>query len=108
MRLEGKIAVVTGAAQGLGLAIAQRYVQEGATVMLSDINERVGQAAASALGMPFMAADVSRKGDVDKLIERTVQDLGRIDIMVSNAGIINDPVDFLDLQEDDYDRVMAI
>ncbi len=108
MRLEGKIAVVTGAAQGLGLAIAQRYVQEGATVMLSDINESAGQAAASALAMPFMAADVSRKGDVDKLIDRTVQDFGRIDIMVSNAGIINDPVDFLDLQEDDYDRVMAV
>ncbi|MBV6273918.1 SDR family oxidoreductase [Alcaligenaceae bacterium CGII-47] len=108
MRLKGKIAIITGAAQGIGLAIAQRYVAEGASVMLSDVNEQALKAVASTLAMPFIVADASIKADIDALIARTIQDFGRIDIMVSNAGVINDPVDFLNLKEEDYDRVMAI
>lgn len=108
MRLKGKIAIITGAAQGIGLAIAQRYVAEGASVMLSDVNEDALRAVAGTLAMPFVVADASVKADIDTLIARTIQDFGRIDIMVSNAGIINDPIDFLSLKEEDYDRVMAV
>ena len=108
MRLKDKIAIVTGAAQGIGYAIAERYVQEGATVMMSDVSAARLAESAATLKMPFEVADASCKADVDRLISRVVADHGRIDIMVSNAGIVNEPVAFLELKEEDYDRVMAI
>lgn len=108
MRLTGKTAVVTGAAQGIGLAIAQRYVAEGAQVMLSDINEALLESEADALGMPWVVADVSRKDHVENLIAKAVEKMGRIDILVSNAGIVNTPVSFLELEEAVFDRVLSI
>ena len=108
MRLAGKISVVTGAASGIGLAIAQRYVAEGAKVMLCDINEEGVKAAAGELKMPYVVADVSLSADVKRLVEQAVDKFGLIDIFVSNAGVINKPVDFLELAEEDFDRVIAI
>jgi glucose 1-dehydrogenase len=108
MRLEKKIALVTGAAQGLGYAISKRYVQEGATVVLSDINADALKEAAGTLGMPYVVADASQKRDVDNLLAKVVVDHGRIDIMVSNAGIIGKATEFLDLAEEDFDRVMSV
>lgn len=108
MRLEKKISLVTGAAQGIGYAIAKRYVEEGATVILSDINVDALKEAAETLGMPYIVADASKKSDVDYLVAKVVADHSRIDIMVSNAGIIGKPTEFLELGEDDFDRVMAI
>jgi glucose 1-dehydrogenase len=108
MRLENKIAVVTGAAQGIGYAIAKRYVAEGATVVLSDINAQVLRDAAGQLGMPYVVADASQKNDVDGLVNKAVADYGRIDIMVANAGTIGQATNFLDLDEDEFDRIMAI
>jgi NAD(P)-dependent dehydrogenase (short-subunit alcohol dehydrogenase family) len=107
MRLKNKVAVVTGAAQGIGYAIAKRYIEEGATVVLSDINAEGLREAGSTLNMPCVAADASRKGDVDNLVSKVVASHGRIDIMVSNAGTIGQSVEFLDLREEDFDRVMA-
>lgn len=108
MRLAGKTAIITGAAQGIGLAIAQRYVAEGAKVMLSDINSSLLAKEADALGMPWVVADVSQKDQVDHLIAQSVQELGQLDIMVSNAGIVNEPGSFLDLEEAVFDHVMAV
>lgn len=108
MRLDGKTAVVTGAAQGIGLAIAQRYVAEGAKVLLSDINEPLLAKEAKALGMPWLVTDVSHKDQVDNLIVHAVRELGTLDIMVSNAGIIGEPTDFLELEEAAFDRVIAV
>jgi glucose 1-dehydrogenase len=108
MKLADKVAIVTGATQGIGLACAQRLVREGARVMLVDIRPD-GQQAATEIGdaARFFAADVSQKADVDAMIGATLQAFGRIDILVNNAGVTH-AADFLDLDEDDFDRVLRI
>ena len=108
MKLADKVAIVTGATQGIGLACAERLVREGARVMLVDIKPE-GEQAAAQLGEParFFAADVSQKADVDAMIAATLQAFGRIDILVNNVGVTH-AADFLDLAEDDFDRVLRI
>ncbi|HEY8268615.1 MAG TPA: SDR family oxidoreductase [Xanthobacteraceae bacterium] len=108
-KLSGKAAIVTGAARGIGLAIAKRFVAEGAKVMLSDINETDGAAAAKALGVNarFTPCDVGDSAAVNKLIGETVKNFGGVDILVNNAGIIH-TADFLDIKEADFDRVMRV
>jgi glucose 1-dehydrogenase len=105
MRLKDKVAVITGAAQGIGLACAERFKAEGAKLMLSDINEKIGRAEAERLGAPFLRCDAGVKSDVDALIARAVESHGRIDIMLCNAGITH-AAEFLDVTEDDFDRVI--
>ena len=105
MRLKDRVAVITGAAQGIGLACAERFKAEGAKLMLSDINDAVGQAAAAHLEAPFIHADAGSKSDVEALIRRAVEIHGRVDIMMSNAGITH-AAEFLELGEDDFDRVI--
>lgn len=108
MKLANKIALITGASQGIGLACAQRLVAEGARVMLADVRPE-GADAAAALGdaARFFCADVSQKSDVDALIEATLAAFGRIDILINNAGVTH-AADFLDLTEEDFDRVLRI
>jgi glucose 1-dehydrogenase len=108
MKLAEKVAIVTGATQGIGLACAERLVREGARVMLVDIRPE-GEQAAAQIGdaARFFAADVSQKVDVDAMIAATLQAFGRIDILVNNAGVTH-AADFLDLHEDDFDRVLRI
>jgi glucose 1-dehydrogenase len=108
MKLADKVAIVTGATQGIGLACAARLVREGARVMLVDIKPD-GDDSARQLGQAarFFAADVSQKVDVDAMIAATLQAFGRIDILVNNAGVTH-AADFLDLTEDDFDRVLRI
>jgi glucose 1-dehydrogenase len=110
--LAGRIAIVTGAAQGIGYACADRLARDGARVVLSDINAVVGEASAaqilSAGGVAsFVKADVATASDVTRLIEATISAHGRIDILVNNAGVI-DSADFLDLTLADFDRVLSI
>jgi glucose 1-dehydrogenase len=108
MRLANKVAIVTGATQGIGLACAQRMVREGARVMLVDIKPEGAQAAlALGEGARFFAADVSQKADVDAMITATLAAFGHIDILINNAGVTH-AADFLDLAEDDFDRVLRI
>lgn len=106
MRLENKTAIVTGGAQGIGRAIAERYVAEGARVMIADIDEGKAGAAAGEIGCAFAAADVSKKEDVDRLVDGAVAELGHIDILVNNAGTIH-AAGFLELDVADFDRVLA-
>jgi glucose 1-dehydrogenase len=108
MKLHQKIAIVTGASQGIGLACAERLVREGARVMLVDIRPEVELAAAS-LGDAARAyrADVGIKVEVDAMIVATLAAFGRIDILINNAGVTH-AAEFLDLHEDDFDRVLRI
>ncbi len=88
MQLANKIAIVTGASSGIGLAIAEKFLSEGAKVVLSDVNE-VGQEIANKYGEQamFIKCDVSKSAEVDALVEQAVKKFGRLDIMVNNAGI---------------------
>jgi NAD(P)-dependent dehydrogenase (short-subunit alcohol dehydrogenase family) len=107
MRLNDKVAVVTGAAQGIGLACAERFLAEGAKVVLSDINADKLLASGRRLGAEIVVADASLKADVDLLIRRTIEIHGRIDILVSNAGITI-PAEFLDVTEEEFDKVLRV
>src|SRR5882757_3664591 len=107
--LEGKTAIVTGGARGIGFAITKRYVAEGARVVIADIDETTGKAAAAALGAAarFVRTDVGAAGDARNVIAEALGFAGDIDILVNNAGIIH-TADFLDIAEADFDRVMRI
>jgi glucose 1-dehydrogenase len=112
MRLKDKVAVITGAAQGIGLACGAEFAREGAKVMLSDINRERGEAAAKALrdqghDVRFTPCDVGDKAQVDALIAATVAAFGRLDCAVPNAGVVH-VCDFLDLTEADFDRVLRV
>jgi glucose 1-dehydrogenase len=109
MRLAGKVALVTGAAQGIGLACVERFAREGAKVLATDVNEERGRAAALKLGasVAFVRCDVSRKADVQAAVAAAVEKFGRLDILVANAGIVH-AAEFLDLEEADFDRVIAV
>lgn len=106
-RFSGRTAVVTGAARGIGCAVAERLASEGARVLLSDIEASVADAAAR-LGQPHVVADVSQADAVAVLFEAADRELGALDILVNNAGVIGRATKLVDLAEADFDRVMAI
>jgi len=112
MDLGDKVAIVTGAAQGIGYAIASRYAREGARVMLADIDEATGAEAASVIreaggDAQFVACDVADRLDVHNLVAATLEAHERIDVLVNNAAVTH-AADFLDLTEDDFKRVMSV
>ncbi|TNE33736.1 MAG: SDR family oxidoreductase [Alphaproteobacteria bacterium] len=109
MRLEGKVAIVTGAAQGIGFAIASRYVEEGARVCLADVNAEAVGAAAAKLGSNAFAkiCDVSKKAACDQLVAEIVKAEGHLDILVNNAGILRTG-DVLEISEEDFDTVLGV
>lgn len=107
MRLKDKVAVITGAAQGIGRAIAERFIKEGATVFLSDINAQKLEQTASELNCRFKAADASVKSEIVDLVAAVIDAHGQLDVAVNNAGIIH-AAELLDLREEDFDRVMAV
>lgn len=86
-RLEGRVAVITGAASGLGLATAKRFASEGAHVVVVDMNEVAGNAAAAEVGGIFVKADVTNPEQVDQMYKVAFDTYGRIDIAFNNAGI---------------------
>jgi NAD(P)-dependent dehydrogenase (short-subunit alcohol dehydrogenase family) len=112
MRLQSKVALITGAGQGIGAACAQRFAAEGARLMLVDQDGGKAAAVASMLAASgheatSMRADVSVKADVDAAVTATIARFERVDILVNNAGITH-AADFLDLDEKDFDRVLAV
>ena len=106
-RLEGKVALVTGAARGIGHACAEAMAREGAKVVLCDVDEKAGRESAARVGGTFVACDVSRKPAVVAAVDAAVRAYGRLDIAVANAGIVH-AAEFLDLEEADFDRVLAV
>jgi len=107
-KLSDRVAIVTGAARGIGLAIAKRFADDGASVVMADVAEATLRAAVATVpGAAAVVADVSRKADVIRVVEAAAARTGRIDILVNNAGITH-ACDFLDLDEADFDRVLAV
>jgi NAD(P)-dependent dehydrogenase (short-subunit alcohol dehydrogenase family) len=111
MKLADKVAVITGAARGIGRACAERFLVEGAKVAIADVDAARLHDTAAAIGTPdkvlAVVTDVARKEQVVALIDAAVRRFGRIDIMINNAGIA--PVqEFLDIGEADFDRVIAV
>ncbi|HZA67546.1 MAG TPA: SDR family NAD(P)-dependent oxidoreductase, partial [Geminicoccaceae bacterium] len=110
-RVEGKVAIVSGGARGIGAAIALRLIEEGARVVIADILEAEGRATAERLSQQgeaaFVATDVSRKESVDALVEATRLRFGRLDILVQNAGIY--PYTTLaDIGVEEWDAVLGV
>ena len=110
MRLKGKAALVTGAGQGFGYGIAEAFVREGARVACLDVKGEVAEAAAKRLGPSAMAlkGDVSNRADVERAARAAIDALGRIDIVVNNAGTTHRNKPLMEVEEAEFDRIFAV
>ena len=110
MKLKDKVALVTGGAQGIGLACAKQFLAEGARVAIVDLNAEQGARALAELGAEhtlFIAGDVADSSLAAEVVRQTLTRFGRIDILLNNAGITH-AAEFLELDVADFDRVLAI
>ncbi|MGQ0512524.1 MAG: SDR family oxidoreductase [Betaproteobacteria bacterium] len=108
MRLKDKVAIVTGAGSGFGAGIAKRFVEEGAKVVVNDINAANGAKVAQELGAEFVQADVTSGADWAKLVAAAVAKYGRLDSVVNNAGWTHRRKSYLEVTEAEFDKVYAI
>jgi NAD(P)-dependent dehydrogenase (short-subunit alcohol dehydrogenase family) len=109
-QLDGRVAVITGGASGMGLATAERFVAEGARVVIADFNAEAGEAAAASLGNAarFTRCDVAVEDDVAAAVELAVDVFGRLDVMFNNAGIGGAFGPITELGVDDWDATFAV
>jgi 3alpha(or 20beta)-hydroxysteroid dehydrogenase len=109
-RLAGKIAIITGASQGMGMAHARAFVAHGAKVILGDINDKAGSALASELGSNaiFVKQDVASRADWQKLLREGEKRFGTVNVLVNNAGILGKLAETTDLPEEEFLRVCAV
>ena len=107
MRLQDRTAIITGGARGIGRAIAERFLAEGAKLLLADVDAATLAQTAEELGCLSCPTDVAQKDQLDRMVATGIEAFGRIDILVNNAGITH-AADFLDLTVEDFDRVIAI
>ena len=109
-RLDGKVAIITGAAQGMGEAHARRFLAEGAKVVITDINDEQGEKIAAELGENalFIKADVTALEDWRRVVAEAEATFGPVTVLVNNAGIIGPLAETADLDLEDYHRVCAV
>jgi NAD(P)-dependent dehydrogenase (short-subunit alcohol dehydrogenase family) len=113
MRLEGKVAIVTGAASGMGKAIAEGYAREGAKVVVSDMNLQGATAVAESIkagGSEVIAIEtnVTSSEDLQRLFDETIKAFGKLDILVNNAGIMDGMEPVGDITDERWDRIFAV
>ena len=110
MRLQGKVALVTGGASGFGQGIAELFAREGARVAITDLNEQAARKVAASMSNDALAVrcDVSRRGDVDAAVKATVERFQTIDILINNAGTTHVRRPMLEVDKAEFDRVMAV
>jgi len=108
MRLNGKRAIVTGAASGFGEGIARAYAAAGAQVLCADLNKDGAARVAAEIGGAAIGGDVSREVDVQAMVDRVVADWGGLDILVNNAGTTHRNKPILEVTEAEFDRVYAV
>ncbi|MFB0931313.1 MAG: SDR family oxidoreductase [Ascidiaceihabitans sp.] len=110
MRLQGKIAIVTGGASGFGAGIARKFVAEGARVMIADLNIDMANELAAELGdtVQTIQTNVARDADVAAMVQSTIDAFGQIDILINNAGVTHLPAPMEEVTEDDFDKVFAV
>jgi 3-oxoacyl-[acyl-carrier protein] reductase len=111
--LSGRVALITGGAGGIGAAIAHRFARSGAWIAVADIRIDVAQKAAHGMTKAGhraigLGGDVSRSGDADALVRRTLESFGRIDILVNNAGIMGRAAQLEDLKDEDWNAVIGV
>lgn len=108
-RLDGKAALITGAARGIGRAFAEAYVREGARVAIADIDIRGARRSAAEIGEAAIAVamDVARQESIDRAVAETVQVLGRIDILINNAALFT-AAPIVEIEREDYARVFDV
>jgi len=112
MKLKDKVTIITGATQGIGLACAIEFADEGSKVVLSGLSQDLGQKAAEQIcakggDAVFIPCDVSKSEQVQNLVQKTVEHYGRIDVVVNNAGV-NYSANFFDITEADWDWVLSV
>jgi 3-oxoacyl-[acyl-carrier protein] reductase len=111
MKLQNKVAIVTGAASGFGKAIAETFAREGAKVVVADINGQGARDVAQGIGAAaavHVAVDVSKRAEVDAMVGEAVKSFGGLDIMVNNAGTTHKNQPMLDVSEEQFDRIFAV
>lgn len=110
MRLENKIAIVTGAASGFGRGIAELYAAEGCKVVIADLNGNGAEDVARTIGSSAVAfrCDVTKRADVDAMIAAAVTAFGGLDILVNNAGYTHRNQSLMTVAEDEFDRIYAV
>lgn len=111
--LAGKLSIVTGAARGIGRAISLKLAEEGSNVTLCDLDEKGLKVAANKIGSlgrrsMTVKADISKSNDVERLVNKTNEEFGRIDILVNNAGVYQSMQDLPDASEEDWEKVFAV
>lgn len=110
MRLANKVAVITGAASGFGEGMAKRFAQEGARVVVADINFKAAERVAGEIGKSAICVrtDVSQRTEIEEMVKSAMEAFGRIDIMVNNAGYTHRNGDLLGVEEDVFDLIYAV